>query len=169
MKGRSWLLTTALTAMCFMTGEQLPARNSPERRGLVGCRWSCPFSAGHFQSTNGPIRLWRNGNSSTEFTSGRVQLVYDNVWGNICLDAHFGLTGADVICHQLGYAGASYYDRASNDEWENCKRMYSVRYLHLYSIISMMTDIVSGAALVMVAVYSTICTTRLCVWSHCIG
>ena len=121
MKGRSWLLTTALTAVCFMTGEQLPACNRIVQRGGVllvagGHASACPYSAGHFQSTNGPIRLWRNGNSSTEFTSGRVQLVYDNVWGNICLDAHFGLTGADVICHQLGYTGASYYDRASNDE-----------------------------------------------------
>ena len=74
------------------------------------------FSAGYVQSTNGPIRLWRNGNSSTEFTSGRVQLVYDSVWGNICWDAHFGLTEADVICHQLGYTGALDFDRASDDE-----------------------------------------------------
>ena len=78
-----------------------------------------PFSAGHFQSTNGPIRLWRNGTSSTGFTSGRVQLdiVYDSVWGNICWDAHFELTEADMICHQLlGYAGALDYDRASDVE-----------------------------------------------------
>ena len=74
------------------------------------------FSAGHVQSTNGPIRLWRNGNSSKEFTSGRVQLVYDSEWGNICWDANFGLTEADVICHQLGYTGALDYDRASDDE-----------------------------------------------------
>ena len=64
--------------------------------------------------SNGPIRLWSNGLSSST-TFGRVQLFYNSQWGNICDDASFGLTEATVICHQLGYTGASSYSRASND------------------------------------------------------
>ena len=63
---------------------------------------------------NGPIRLFRNGTHSPLFTSGRVQLRYNNTWGNICAD-NFGMNEADVICHQLGYASASSYSRASTD------------------------------------------------------
>ena len=64
---------------------------------------------------NGPIRLWRNGNTSLSYTSGRVQLVYNRQWGNICADVEFGLTEAFVICHQLGYTGASSQSRAALD------------------------------------------------------
>ena len=122
MKGCSWLLTAVLTAVCFMTAWCILARETMTGELLpeagAGSCW-IRFSAGNFKSTNGPIRLWRNGtagNSYTEFTSGRVQLVYDSEWGNICWDANFGLTEADVICHQLGYAGALDYSRASHDE-----------------------------------------------------
>ena len=40
---------------------------------------------------------------------------YNNRWGNICDDGRFGITEATVICHQLGYTGASSYSRARND------------------------------------------------------
>ena len=73
----------------------------------------------HAGQTNGPIRLWRNGSSSLSFTSGRVQLVYNSQWGNICDDVSFGITEATVICHQLGYTGASSYSRARNDLFGN--------------------------------------------------
>ena len=33
-------------------------------------------------------------------------------WGNMCYDTHFGQNEAHVICHQLGYTGASSYSRA---------------------------------------------------------
>ena len=104
-----------------MTGERaVPCRaNYSEGGKRRSCICSLVFLQATFSllnMTNGPIRLWRNGNSSTEFTSGRVQLVYDSVWGNICWDANFELTEADVICHQLGYTGALDYDRASDDE-----------------------------------------------------
>ena len=64
---------------------------------------------------NGPIRLWRNGHTSLSYTSGRVQLVYNRQWGNICDDAEFGLAEASVICHQLGYTGAINWTNAQSD------------------------------------------------------
>ena len=39
--------------------------------------------------------------------------IYYNGWGNnICDDYFYSPTEADVICHQLGYTGASSYFRA---------------------------------------------------------
>ena len=42
---------------------------------------------------------------------GIVQIYYDG-WGNICDYSYYGSDEADVICHQLGYTGASSYSRA---------------------------------------------------------
>ena len=68
------------------------------------------------QERAGAIRLvlWRDSSTSLSYTSGRVQLVtdYRRQWGNICDDSSFGKTEATVICHQLGYTGASSYSRA---------------------------------------------------------
>ena len=65
---------------------------------------------------NGPIRLWRNFDFSLSFTSGRVQLRYNWAWGNICdSDGSFGITEATVVCHQLGFTGASSHGRARDD------------------------------------------------------
>ena len=55
----------------------------------------------------GVVQLARSGSSSTSYSSGRVQIYYNNQWGNICDDTQFGITEAHVICHQLGYTGAS--------------------------------------------------------------
>ena len=66
---------------------------------------------------NGPIRLSQNGTLSLSFTSGRVQLLYNSTWGNICVDYNFGMTEATVICHQLGYTSARSYSRAINDTY----------------------------------------------------
>ena len=41
--------------------------------------------------------------------------MYFNGWGNICDDAHYNYSEANVICHQLGYTGASSYSRAGNN------------------------------------------------------
>ena len=62
---------------------------------------------GEMLISNGPIRLWRNGFTLSTYTSGQVQLVYNRQWGNICGGTIFGTTEATVICHQLGYTGAS--------------------------------------------------------------
>ena len=66
---------------------------------------------------NGPIRLWRSGATSTSYTSGRVQILYNSQWGNICDDqfGNFGSDEATVICHQLGYTGASSWSKTRND------------------------------------------------------
>ena len=69
------------------------------------------------ESPNGPIRLFDGGNVDPTLTSGRVQLRYNNnnQWGHICDDGNFGITEATVICHQLGYTGASGHSRTIND------------------------------------------------------
>ena len=64
------------------------------------------------------LRLSHNGTSKLSYTSGRVQLLYNSTWWNICNDDTFGMTEATVICHQLGYTGASSYSRARDDSYE---------------------------------------------------
>ena len=41
-----------------------------------------------------------------------MRVYYNNEWGNICYDYYYSSTEANVICHQLGYTGASSYSRA---------------------------------------------------------
>uniref|UniRef100_A0A1X7TU93 SRCR domain-containing protein n=1 Tax=Amphimedon queenslandica TaxID=400682 RepID=A0A1X7TU93_AMPQE len=63
-------------------------------------------------ATAGTIVLYRNGVSSSSYYYGIVQLYYNSRWGNICDDVYYSSAEADVICHQLGYTGASSYSRA---------------------------------------------------------
>ena len=65
-------------------------------------------------SSNGAIRLVRNGTTSPDYTSGIVQVWLNGQWGNICDDS-FGYDEAHVICHQLGWSGASSYTSSQND------------------------------------------------------
>lgn len=68
---------------------------------------------------NGAMRLARDGVNSISYSSGRVQLYFNDMWGNICGDAFnspIRQMEADVMCHHLGYTGASDYSLASNDE-----------------------------------------------------
>ena len=69
-------------------------------------------------SGSGVVRLWRFGSTSLLYSSGRVQIYYNSQWGNICDDSQLGLTEAHVICHQLGYTGASSQSRQSSDRYE---------------------------------------------------
>ena len=65
-----------------------------------------------FPDGNGPIRLYNNGVTSSSYYYGIVQIYINNDWGNICDDISYSSTEAHVICHQLGYTGASSYSRA---------------------------------------------------------
>ena len=64
---------------------------------------------------DGAIRLVRNGATSPYYTSGVVQVWRNETWGNICDDGSFGYNEADVICHQLGWSGASTYTTSQYD------------------------------------------------------
>ena len=61
---------------------------------------------------NGAIILSRNEYTSSSYYYGIVRVYYNNGWGNICNDYYYNSTEANVICHQLGYTGASSYSRA---------------------------------------------------------
>ena len=61
--------------------------------------------------SEGIIRLYRNGVTSSSYYYGIVQIWYNGQWGNICDDTDYDQYEADVICHQLGYTGASSYSR----------------------------------------------------------
>ena len=60
----------------------------------------------------GVVRLYRNGVTSSSYYFGIVQIWYNGQWGNIYDDWQYNQYEADVICHQLGYTGASSFIRA---------------------------------------------------------
>ena len=63
----------------------------------------------------GTVRLVRDNITSTTHSSGRVQIYINSRWGQICDDFQFSITEAAVICHQLGFSGASSLSRAAVD------------------------------------------------------
>ena len=79
--------------------------------------------------SNGAIILYRNGSTSSSYYYGIVRIYY-NGWGNICDDYYYSSTEANVICHQLGYTGASSYSRAGLVRLELCINQ-ALHYLHL--------------------------------------
>ena len=62
--------------------------------------------------SDGTIAIYRNGITSSSYYYGIIQIRYNGQWGNICDDVQYDQNEADVICHQLGYTGASSYSRA---------------------------------------------------------
>ena len=67
-------------------------------------------------SSVGAIRLWNRGSTSLYNTAGRVQVWYGGQWGNICVrNTYFGYYEANVVCHQLGWSGASTYSTGQGD------------------------------------------------------
>ena len=74
------------------------------------------------ETGNGALRLIRdNQYSDTQaWSSGIVQIYYGSIWGNICDDSFFSFDEADVVCHQLGYTGASSFGTTSSiTQWVN--------------------------------------------------
>ena len=65
-------------------------------------------------SGNGIVRLYQNGVASSSYYHGIVQIWFNGQWGNICGRDYYDQYEADVICHQLGYTGASSYSAAGN-------------------------------------------------------
>ena len=65
-----------------------------------------------YGAQNSAIILSRNGYTSSSYYYGIVRVYYNNGWGNICDDYYYNYNEANVICHQLGYTGASRYSRA---------------------------------------------------------
>lgn len=59
----------------------------------------------------GTIILFRNNVSSPLFNHGIVR-VYQDQWGDICHDYSFRNNESQVVCHQLGYTGASSHTRS---------------------------------------------------------
>ena len=62
--------------------------------------------------SKGAVILSRYNSASSSYYYGIVRVYYNNGWGNICDDHYYNSTEANVICHQLGYTGASSYSRA---------------------------------------------------------
>ena len=58
----------------------------------------------HYYKT---VCLYYNAVASSSYYYGIVQIYINNRWGNICDDSYYSQYEADVICHQLGYTGAS--------------------------------------------------------------
>ena len=71
------------------------------------------------------MRLYHNGVTSSSYYYGIVQIWYNGQWGNICYDSYYDQYEADVICHQLAYAGASSYSRAGLMKLVPARILYS--------------------------------------------
>ena len=98
-------------------------------------------------ASNGVVRLYRNGVTSSSYYYGIVQIWYNGQWGNICDDDDYNQYEADVICHQLGYIGASSYSRAE-----------LTKYTILFYFLNQYTDFLSVLGLIIMKCFWIIWT-----------
>ena len=76
----------------------------------------------------GSVVLYDKGTVSNSNRGGIVRVYYNGRWGNLCDGYYydFGYAEADVVCHQLGYTGASSYSTAFykryvySQHWQQC-------------------------------------------------
>ena len=86
--------------------------------------------------SSGAIRLHNANGASLYNTAGRVQVWYGGVWGNICDDdSSFSTNEADVICHQLGWSGASSYSYGASDGSVRHVSRYYLRAVKCHGIV----------------------------------
>ena len=74
------------------------------------------YLQGYYPRGEGAVRLTRGDLYSPDYTSGRVQVYHEGVWGNLCRMGGFDTNAADVICRQTGWAGSSSWSYSSVDE-----------------------------------------------------
>ena len=55
---------------------------------------------------SGDLRLVRGLSTSTSYSSGRLEIYLNGLWGTVCDDG-WDSTNSDVACRQLGYVGAA--------------------------------------------------------------
>ena len=65
----------------------------------------------HNTTEDAPIRLVGGGHDNY----GRVEVYHNGQWGTVC-DDHWTGNEADVVCHQIGYAGGRALRRAAYGE-----------------------------------------------------
>ena len=77
------------------------------------------FYTGYYPRGEGAVRLARGNTYSLDYSSGRVQVYHNGVWGNVCRLGGFSSTAADVVCRQAGWTGASDWSYSAVDRFDD--------------------------------------------------
>ena len=101
-------------------------------------------------SGNGVVQLLLNESTSSFYYYGIVQIWYNGEWGNICDDDEYDQYEADVICHQLGYTGASSYSRAGNMRFKDLTSYFLLSLLLVMEQIIMKLQLMKSIVLTIV-------------------
>ena len=107
---RFLFFSSALT--CFVS--YVHCKSPRALQYLLSKQLYIPLLSRSFLYLASSIILFRNGVTSNSYNYGIIR-IYDNddvTATNICDDDSYSKNEADVICHQLGYIGASSYSRA---------------------------------------------------------